>query len=212
MGYLRRNANLIIHNIIKEKKRDESLVLFLERCATLSKPRVLELGVKQSKLGRSTMHKEWIPHASVYHGTDIEVGQDVDFVADIHRLSSVVGKGKYDVIISCSTFEHFKYPHLAAHELMKTLTIGGLLYIQTHQTFQLHAYPFDYFRFSTEALSGLFGTKNGFTVKKTNYMFRARIFSREILKSFLKEGYLNVSLFGEKLYETPEEYIFEYDT
>ena len=211
MGYLRKRANLIIHNIIREKTRDEALDLFLKRCATLTKPRVLELGVKRSQPGRSTMHKEWIPTASIYHGTDISDGIDVDFVSDVHRLSSIVGKDKYDIIISCSTFEHFKYPHLAAHEIMKTLTTGGLLYIQTHQTFELHSYPFDYFRFSTEALSGLFGTKNGFTVNKTNYMFRARIFSREILKSFLREGYLNVSLFGEKLDETPEEYIYEWE-
>ena len=132
---------------------------------------MLELGTLQSVPGRSTMHRDWVPHASEFLGTDIEAGPDVDVVADLHRLSDVVGSERFDVIISASTFEHLKYPTLAAHELMKALKVGGQIYVQTHQSFPLHGYPNDYFRFSQDALASLFGTRMGFEVIATNYDF-----------------------------------------
>ena len=102
---------------------------FMARCAELLSPSVLELGTLQSQPGRSTMHRDWVPHAAEFLGTDIEAGPDVDVVADLHRLTDVVGRDRFDVILSCSTFEHLKTPTLAAHELMKALKVGGLIYI-----------------------------------------------------------------------------------
>src|SRR5262245_32449666 len=118
---------------------------FLARCRTLKSPRVLELGTRRSVASRSTRHDDWVPHAREYLGTDRAAGADVDLVADVHGLSAVTGVEQFDVVISCSTFEHFKYPHRAAHEVMKVLRLGGVLFIQTHQSFPLHAYPQDYF-------------------------------------------------------------------
>src|ERR1041384_7793029 len=125
---------------------------FLARAAKIPAPRVLELGTKRLYENVKTRHDEWVPHAAEFLGTDIAEGVDVDIIADIHRLSSTTGEEQFDVIISCSSFEHFKYPHLAAHEIMKALKIGGLLFIQTHQTYPVHGAPHDYFRFSREAL------------------------------------------------------------
>ena len=50
-------------------------------------PSVLELGTLQSVPGRSTLHRDWVPHAAEFLGTDIQAGPDVDIVADLHRLS-----------------------------------------------------------------------------------------------------------------------------
>jgi hypothetical protein len=177
----------------------------------MHRPRVLELGTKQSVPGRSTKHHEWIPNASEYLGTDMESGRDVDIVADVHRLTEVIGEESFDVIISCSTFEHFKYPHLAAHQVMKALRVGGLLFIQTHQTFPLHSVPHDYFRFSREALTGLFGTTMGFRVIATNFDFPARIYARQDPAACLHPAFLNVQLVGEKTGKTPDDYIYEFD-
>jgi SAM-dependent methyltransferase len=184
---------------------------FLSRCRALHAPRVLGLGTKRSVESQRTRHDEWIPHASEYLGSDIAPGVDVDIVADIHRLTRVTGEEQFDVIISSSSFEHFKYPHLAAHEIMKSLRIGGLLFVQTHQSFPLHAYPYDYFRFSREAMSGLFGTKMGFNVIATGYEFPVKLYSREVPASRDLPAYLNVVLYGEKTAPTPREYIYEYD-
>ena len=182
---------------------------FVARCAELPAPSVLELGTLQSRPGRSTMHRDWVPNASEFLGTDIQDGPDVDIVADLHRLTDVVGVERFDVILSCSTFEHLKYPTVAAHELMKALKVGGVLYVQTHQTFPLHGYPNDYFRFSRDALASLFGTQMGFEVVATNHDFPARVYSRRDRRSHLSAAFLNTTLWGEKRAPTPDEYRYD---
>lgn len=186
--------------------------LFVERCAALEAPRVLELGTKRSIPTRSTLHRALVPHAGEYLGTDIEPGEDVDLVADVHRLTAVTGEERFDAVISCSTFEHLKYPHLAAHEVMKTLVVGGLIFVQTHQTLPLHGFPYDYFRFSREALAGLFGTRMGMQVLATDYEYPARVLSRDDRLSRWQDAYLNARLVAEKTSKTPDAYVYELDT
>jgi anaerobic magnesium-protoporphyrin IX monomethyl ester cyclase len=183
---------------------------FINRCRAMHKPRVLETGTKRSIPERSTRHDDWVPNAREYLGSDIEPGVDVQVVADAHQLSEVVGEEQFDIIISCSTFEHLKYPHLAAHQLMKTLKIGGILYIHTHQSFPLHAFPHDYFRFSREALAGLFGTKMGFRVIATGYSLPISLYSPHLLDHDAS-AFINVHIYGEKIDKTPNEYIYEFD-
>lgn len=187
------------------------LQAFLMASQKMSSPRVLELGTKRLYAERTSMHREFVPHAGEFLGADILDGEDVDIVADVHTLSKTVGKESFDIIISCSSFEHFKYPHLAAHEIMTTLKVGGCLFIQTHQSFPLHSAPFDYFRFSREALAGLFGSKMGFEVAATDYEFPSRIYSRESAQTRFLPSFLNVRLFGTKKDTTPAEYIYEFD-
>lgn len=186
-----------------------SLERFLSYVGKLDNPRVLELGTKQSVSGRSTMHKEWVPHALLHHGTDIESGVDVDIVADVHKLTEVVPPESYDVIISCSSFEHFKYPHKAAFELLKVLAVGGAIFVQTHFTFPLHAYPYDYFRFTTEALEGCFGKGNGFKAENSDYTYDCTISSTA---DGTHSSYLNSNIWGVKTKKTPAEYVYELDT
>ncbi len=189
---------------------EDLLEAFVARCRKMHKPRVLELGTKRSIPKQSTTHKEWIPNAGEYIGSDIEPGVDVQVVADAHKLTDVVGEEKFDIIIACATFEHLKYPHLAAHQLMKALKIGGILYIQTHRSFPLHAYPYDYFRFSREALEGLFGTQMGFRVIASGYAIPLSLYSPHLLDRDAP-AFANVHVYGEKISETPDNYIYELD-
>ena len=184
---------------------------FVNTVNHLFNPRILELGTKRSELNmaKGTIHKADFKGYLEYFGTDIEDGIDVDIVADAHKLSNVVGEKSFDVVISCSTFEHLKYPTIVAHEIMKVLKLKGLLFIQTHQTFPLHAYPYDYFRFSTEALESLFGTKNGFKVFSTWYEFECDVVSHRASGLIMLPSYLNSNLYGQKLLETPKKYIYE---
>jgi hypothetical protein len=182
---------------------------FRARCAELHAPRVLELGTKQAVAGVSTMHRDWVPHAAEFLGTDIEGGEDVDVVADVHILSEAVGAERFDVILSASTFEHLKYPGLAAHQLLRTLTVGGLLFVQTHQSFPLHGYPSDYFRFSREALASLFGTTMGFEVLATGYDFPAQVYARRTADTHRHPAFLNTTLWGVKRAPTPADYRYE---
>ena len=182
---------------------------FIARCREMPAPSVLELGTKQSQPGRSTMHRDWVPHAAEFLGTDMEAGADVDVVADLHRLSDVVGTERFDVILTCSTFEHVKYPWIAAHELMKTLRIGGAIYLQTVQTFPLHGYPSDYYRFSQQALASLFPASMGMEVVATNYDFPVRINSRRVPDLQAHPAFLNSTLWAEKREPTPAEFLYE---
>jgi SAM-dependent methyltransferase len=184
---------------------------FLAHAAKLPAPRVLELGTRRLYENVKTKHDEWVPHAAQFLGTDIAEGTDVDIIADVHKLSDAVGCEQFDIIISCSSFEHFKYPQLAAHEIMKVLKVGGLLFIQTHQAYPVHGAPYDYFRFSREALAGLFGTKMGFRVIETDYEFPASINSPDVASIAAEPAFVNSRLLGEKTGKTPAEYIYEYD-
>lgn len=194
-----------------ERKSDMGKLeeLFFERARSMNRPRVLELGTARSVPERSTRHDHWVPNAGEYIGVDIVPGVDVDVVADVHTMSDVLGTESFDVVITCSGFEHFKYPFRAAHEIMKVMKVEGVLFIQTHQTFILHAHPFDYFRYTKEGLEALFGTQMGFRVVEAGYEFPARIFSERDLDLFKLEAYLNVRLFGEKIAKTPEDFIYE---
>jgi hypothetical protein len=184
---------------------------FKAACGELSAPSVLELGTRQSLPGRSTMHRDWVPHAAEFLGTDVQAGADVDLVADVHRLTEVTGAERFDVILSFSTFEHLKYPTLAAHEVMKALKVGGLLFVQTHQCFPIHAYPSDYFRFSRDALASLFGTTMGFEVRATGYEYPAQVYSRRLADSHQHQAFLNTNLWGRKVAPTPAAFRYELD-
>ncbi len=196
---------------ISAKTENKTTQIFNEMCAQKVNPRVLEIGTKRSIIDRQTMHNEWIPHAKEYLGCDIENGIDVDIVCDVHKLSETLGVESFDAIITCSGFEHFKYPHLAAHEIMKVLNINGLLYIQTHQSFQIHAYPYDYFRFSKQALEGLFGAKMGVEIIESSYDYPCSIVSSEDKFGTLEEAYLNSCIVVKKISTTPDNYIYEFD-
>lgn len=204
-------SRLATRGIPRTSEPNEVLTEFIVRARDLERPRVLELGTRRSDPERSTRHADWIPHASEYVGSDIEAGADVDLVADVHRLTSVTGTEQFDVVISCSTFEHFKYPHLAAHEILKALRVGGLLFVQTHQTFPLHAHPYDYFRFSREAMAGLFGASMGFEMLGNDYEYPSCIHTPEIEGLAQGKAYLNVCLFGQKTGATPDEFVYELD-
>jgi SAM-dependent methyltransferase len=207
------HASMAVRRLaVRDIPRSESSPLaseFRALCRRFDAPSVLELGTRQSTPGRSTMHRDWVPHAAEFLGTDLQHGADVDVIADAHTLSSTFGRERFDAIISCSTFEHIKYPVLAAHELMKTLKVGGVLFVQTHQAFALHGYPRDYCRFSREALAALFPAAMGFRVITTDYEFPARIYSRRAVDQHLHAAWLNSLLLGVEEARTPREFSYE---
>ena len=183
----------------------------LDRVNLMKAPRILELGTKRTVPHISTRHERFFPNAGEYLGTDIQTGLDVDFVADVHRLTKVTGEQAFDVLLTEAGFEHFKYPHLAAHEIMKALKVGGLVFVQTHQTFPIHAVPYDYCRFSTDALRSLFGVAMGMKVLADGYASPAAIYSRVDPMGRKAPAFLHVNILAEKTAPTPPEYIYEFD-
>lgn len=188
------------------------LARFLEESRRIKNPVVLEIGTRRVDPNLRTKRDSWIPHASQYIGVDYMAGQDVDVVAEIHQLADTIGEEVCDIIITCSTFEHVKYPHLAAHQVLKTLRLGGLLFVHTVHTFPLHGFPQDYFRFSRQGLASLFGTQMGFEIIETAHEFQAQIHSvdQPQLKDF--DAFLNTCLFGKKVSPTPDDYVYELES
>jgi SAM-dependent methyltransferase len=104
---------------------------------------------------------------------DIKPGHDVDVIADIHSLP-VDWADRYDACIASAVFEHLERPWIAAKEVARILAPGGVCYIATHQTFPLHGYPKDFFRFSSDALKLIFEDA-GLEVLGLGYSHRTKI-------------------------------------
>ena len=160
-------------------------------------PEMLELGTRRSNPEKSTEHSKDFKTYANYLKTDIQNGIDVDFVCDVHELSRYFSE-TFDAILSSSTFEHLIKPWVAAEELCKCLKTGGLVFVQTHQTFPLHSYPGDYFRFSKEALASLFDFQD-IEIIKCGYEFPAVIHSKRAPETKDAEAWLNVHILAKKL-------------
>ena len=177
--------------------------------------RILELGTKRSKEAVPTNKKHLFQHIKnlEYVMTDYQEGIDVDVVCDLHKTAQVFQDETFDLIISFSTFEHLKYPQLCSHNLMKLLKIGGRIVIQTHQTFPLHGYKYDYFRFSREALKAIFSQKMNFKTITSYFNSQCAIVPHTDYGVWndVAESYLNVVYIGEKTDKTPNTYIYDID-
>jgi SAM-dependent methyltransferase len=174
--------------------------------ALVSDARVLEIGTKQSIEGRSTHTMHLFPRVprQNYLMADVDAGADVDVVADLHALPQDWGN-RFDAVVAVAVFEHLERPWIAANEVARVLKPGGWCYVSTHQTFPLHGYPSDFFRFSKEALALIFRDA-GLHVEEVGYEHRAKITAPAgfIARSYQDEwnatfpSYMVVNLFAQK--------------
>lgn len=157
--------------------------------------RILELGTRRWG-SEPTHHKHWLPDAQ-WTLSDAMAGQDVDVVADAHWLTAESWE-PFDAVIAFSVFEHLERPWVAATEIGHILKPGGLVYIATHQTFPLHGYPNDYFRFSKEALCSLF--EPDFETVARGYSLPCRIVPPDQVTVWdrFAEAYLSVEYLGRR--------------
>ena len=177
--------------------------------------KILELGTKRSILERPTNRKHLFRSLSnvEYIMTDYQEGIDVDVVCDLHKINNIFKYEEFDLILSFSTYEHLKYPQLVSHNLMKMLKVGGRILISTHQSFPLHGYKYDYYRFSREAIKSIFSKKMNFITITSYFTDSCIILPHKNIKVLndLAESYLNVFYIGEKIDKTPNEYIYDID-
>lgn len=148
---------------------------FIAAVRAASAPSMIEIG-SRARSGNTYTH--WFPNLARYTGVDISKGPNVDVVGDAHTLSSII-PDKYDFAFSVSVYEHLIMPWVAAVEMNKVLNIGGLVYVQSHPTWPLHEEPWDFFRFSKDAWSGLFNRLTGFEIIEAGYGIEAGIVARE---------------------------------
>lgn len=170
----------------------ECEVLF--RSETPADGRILELGTLRWETDRPTHHKDWFPEASAYVLSDVETGTDVDVVSDAHGLESFDDM-EFDGYLAISVYEHLRRPWIAAHAASRVLRPGGIALVVTHQTFPLHGYPNDFFRFSTGALAGIFEDA-GMEILDAGYQYPCAITPPlEVTRwNTAAESYLNVAV------------------
>jgi SAM-dependent methyltransferase len=137
--------------------------------------RVLEVGTLQAVPGLSTHLMAEFPNVknADYVRLDIEPGADVDVVGDIHALPQE-WSGRFDAFVASAVWEHLERPWIAAREVARVLAPGGKFLVITHQTFPLHGFPKDFFRFSRDALRLLFEDA-GLIVEACDYRNRCLI-------------------------------------
>jgi len=158
---------------------------------------VLDLGTKRSIPTRPTHHRNWCHPTAKFTMSDFQDGPDVDVVADLHRLTETFRPASFDLVICCSVLEHVQRPWIAASEIARVLRPGGMVYVQTHQSFPIHGYPSDYWRFTTEALKTLFEDAGLETVLAT-YRFPAQIVSDEDPDGRKLPAFLNANILSKK--------------
>jgi SAM-dependent methyltransferase len=142
---------------------------------------------------------------AVVTGLDIQAGEHVDVVGDVHEAGKIFAPQQFDAIYSHSTFEHLRRPWVAAAELAKVTRPGGWIFCQTHQSFPLHHYPSDYFRFSTEALREIFSVEAGWRVLACEYLYPCKVIPLDNIFphardwSFSAESWLCVACIAERV-------------
>jgi hypothetical protein len=117
-----------------------------------------------SRARSGNIYRDWLPDTCRYVGFDVHAGPNVDVVGDAHQLSSHLERDSVDVAWSISTFEHLAMPWVAAVELGHVMKLGGLVYVQSHQTWPVHDAPWDFWRFSKFGWDTLFHKYSGFEV------------------------------------------------
>lgn len=157
---------------------------------------VIELGTRRSNPNFATHHQEWVSPDCKFVMSDFQDGLDVDVLADAHTLTQTFEPESFDALIACSVFEHIQRPWIAATEIAKILKPGGKAYIQTHQTFPLHAYPYDYWRYTKEAMETIFGDAG--LSGQAYYEFPCKIISEVDPNGANHPAFLNVCIVAEK--------------
>lgn len=204
----------ILHNPYFNMGCGDSSIKFLASLIQAIKlPSIIEFGTKRSMPDRATHSKVELQSHGVdcsnYIMSDIEQGADVDVIADLHKLQ--FESNSFDLIILKSVYEHLKYPSLATSNLLRVLKPGGVIYIATHQTFPLYGYPSDYYRFSRQALEGLFNPKMNCKVESSFYTGLCEIVPHEEVQVWnrVAESYLGVGIIARKTGETPNDFQFD---
>lgn len=164
---------------------------------------ILEIGSR----ARSGIIRKGFFNNTDYTGLDIMEGPNVDIVGDAHFLSRIFPKNHFDFIYSISTFEHLLFPWKVAIEMNAVLKMGGMAFIQSHQTWPIHDAPWDYFRFSEYSWHALFNADTGYELLLAANGDRATIVSctqSEDFSTFLENqpGYLSSACLVRKIANT----------
>jgi len=164
---------------------------------------VLEIG---SRARSGITRRHLVPEKLGYVGLDIMPGPNVDLVGDAHELSAIVGGRKFVAAFSLSVFEHLAMPWKVVLELNRALAAGGLVFVNTPQTWPLHDEPWDFWRFSIHSWPCLFNARTGFEIIRAGQGEPARVhpmWDAPVVRDMpLSPAYLGSNVIARKISET----------
>jgi SAM-dependent methyltransferase len=92
-----------------------------------------------------------------YIGIDAVAGNGVDVVMDLFDIDIKFEVGSFDIVVSCELLEHVEDWFGAIQKMWKMLRPQGQLVLTTRRPgFGYHAYPNDFWRFTTSDLKKAF--------------------------------------------------------
>lgn len=100
-------------------------------------------------------------------GMDLQPGDGVDVVADLHSLPEEWA-GRFSGVLCSEVLEHVARPWVALPKLRAVIRPGGWVVITTLFCFPEHGFPDDYYRYTRQGLQLLLEDA-GFVDVKTEY-------------------------------------------
>lgn len=129
---------------------------FIKKNIKKFKEPYLEIGTRYS-LTREI--RKLFPN-SEYIGIDMEDGPEVDVVLDLTKdvniVDKVLNQKRFNTIFCLSVLEHCSNPFMMAQNITRLLNRNGVLYVSVPFSWEFHAYPSDYWRFTPEGIRILF--------------------------------------------------------
>jgi SAM-dependent methyltransferase len=122
---------------------------------------MLEVG---SRARSGVIRRHWAPAAWEYSGFDIVAGPNVDVVGDAHAISRHYPLARFDAVMAFSVLEHLLMPWKFVIELNRVLKPGAIGLFTSHQCWPMHDQPWDFWRFSDAAWTGLLNAATGFEI------------------------------------------------
>lgn len=137
---------------------------WIERHAASLGDDVLEVGSRMTTPGAW-----WIVNRDLaqgqWTGMDMQPGDGVDVVADLHALPPE-WVGRFSGVVCSEVLEHVARPWLALPGLRAVMQPGAQLIVTVPFCFPLHAFPDDFYRYTEAGLRVLLGDA-GFTDVQT---------------------------------------------
>jgi SAM-dependent methyltransferase len=97
-------------------------------------------------------YRSFFPLTSSYEVINLTPGDGVDYVCDVHDVTSMP-QAAFDSIICPQVFEHLAWPEKAAESIKRLLKPGGILLLTAPFINPVHYVPTDYRRFTPECLA-----------------------------------------------------------
>ena len=139
---------------------------YIERHADKLGDDVLEVGSRMTSPGFWWMVNRDLALGK-WTGMDMQPGEGVDVVADLHSLP-YEWAGRFTGVLCSEVLEHVARPWIALPNLRAVIRPGGWLIVTTLFAFPEHGFPDDYYRYSQSGLRLLLEDA-GFSEIQTEY-------------------------------------------